>query len=86
MTLLGMGLLPPAESVFERPDVNQGIDQMSPKVETTASIKGRASWYNYVPGGAAAGPRLRAMLGKNWRGQQHGGREHWGQVDSSAAH
>lgn len=30
---------------------------------------GTASWYGYYPGGAAAGPRLRAWLGPNWRGR-----------------
>ncbi len=29
---------------------------------------GQASWYRYVPGGAAAGPRLRSALGPGWRG------------------
>ena len=33
-----------------------------------ARLSGIASWYRYVPGQAAAGPRLRAMLG-NWRGR-----------------
>lgn len=32
-----------------------------------ARLSGIASWYRYVPGQAAAGPRLRAMLG-DWRG------------------
>ncbi|CAB4174196.1 hypothetical protein UFOVP1028_21 [uncultured Caudovirales phage] len=33
-----------------------------------ARLSGIASWYRYVPGQAAAGPRLRALLG-NWRGR-----------------
>ena len=32
------------------------------------SITGIASWYRYVPGGAAAGPALRRALGPGWRG------------------
>jgi len=34
-----------------------------------ASMTGIASWYRYVVGGAAAGPRLRAALGPGWRGR-----------------
>ena len=33
-----------------------------------ASVTGIASWYAYVPGGAAAGPALRTALGPGWRG------------------
>lgn len=32
-------------------------------------VTGIASWYRYVPGGAAAGPALRRFLGPDWRGQ-----------------
>lgn len=32
-------------------------------------IVGVASWYDYKPREAAAGPALRAMLGSNWRGR-----------------
>ena len=32
------------------------------------TLEGKASYYAYVPGGAAAGPALRAWLG-DWRGQ-----------------
>lgn len=31
------------------------------------SLTGVATWYDYVPGGAAAGPALRAAIGKGWR-------------------
>ena len=34
------------------------------------TLAGVASWYAYVPGGAAAGPALRAWLGPDWRGQR----------------
>lgn len=33
------------------------------------SLTGVASYYAYVPGGAAAGPALRAALGRYWRGR-----------------
>lgn len=32
-------------------------------------VSGVASWYDYHPGQAAAGPQLRAALGPHWRGQ-----------------
>jgi rare lipoprotein A (peptidoglycan hydrolase) len=32
-------------------------------------IAGTASWYDYMPRQAAAGPALREALGKDWRGQ-----------------
>lgn len=31
---------------------------------------GVATWYDWRPGGAAAGPALRRALGPNWRGQR----------------
>ena len=34
-----------------------------------APLTGVASWYSYHEGQAAAGPALRRMLGKDWRGQ-----------------
>jgi len=33
------------------------------------ALHGLSTWYRYVDGQAAAGPALRAFLGKNWRGQ-----------------
>lgn len=42
------------------------------------TVKGSASFYAYVPGGAAAAARLRAAIGPNWRGRRvtvwYGGR------------
>lgn len=39
------------------------------RVGTVAQgVRGIATWYRYRPGEAAAGPRLRAMLGPSWRG------------------
>lgn len=32
------------------------------------SLRGVATWYRWRPGEAAAGPGLRAFLGKDWRG------------------
>jgi hypothetical protein len=34
----------------------------------TSRVSGTARWYDYRPGHAAAGPRLRRALGKQWRG------------------
>ena len=34
----------------------------------TGELSGVASWYRYVAGQAAAGPRLRSALGPGWRG------------------
>ncbi len=34
----------------------------------TGALTGVASWYRYIPGGAAAGPALRLALGPGWRG------------------
>lgn len=36
--------------------------------EAKVAIRGVATWYDYVPGGAAAGPALRRALGPHWRG------------------
>jgi len=36
---------------------------------TSHSITGQATWYAWRTGQAAAGPRLRAALGTNWRGR-----------------
>lgn len=45
-----------------------GSVTMRPVASNPASLSGRASWYRYVPGGAAAGPLLREWLGPKWRG------------------
>jgi rare lipoprotein A (peptidoglycan hydrolase) len=39
------------------------------EVHPASTLAGTASWYDYRPGQGAAGPRLRSMLGKDWRGQ-----------------
>jgi len=33
------------------------------------SLRGAASWYDWRPGEGAAGPKLRTLLGRDWRGQ-----------------
>ena len=35
---------------------------------STVALHGLSTWYRYVDGQAAAGPALRAFLGKDWRG------------------
>ena len=35
---------------------------------STVALEGRATWYAYRSGQAAAGPALRAFLGPHWRG------------------
>ena len=57
----------PAISVapsVRRPNVSAGI------TEPRAGITGIASFYVYIPGGAAAGPALRSALGPGWRGRR----------------
>lgn len=43
-------------------------DAPAPEASMPAGLVGIASWYRYVAGQAAAGPRLRAALGPGWRG------------------
>jgi rare lipoprotein A (peptidoglycan hydrolase) len=50
-------------------------DQPPAKVEVKAAppkgrkvVRGSATWYDYRPGHAAAGPALRRALGRGWRG------------------
>ena len=45
------------------------VKAAEPESMTGQSLSGQATWYAYVPGGAAAGPRLRAALGSGWRGR-----------------
>ena len=39
------------------------------KPSSVSALTGIATWYAYVPGGAAAGPVLRSALGPGWRGR-----------------
>lgn len=39
----------------------------APAGAPAAVLRGTATWYAYVPGGAAAGPALRRALGPGWR-------------------
>ena len=65
---------------FAKPAVRQPVPEARVVVipratKTPASeqrhraIAGAATWYRYHQGQAAAGPRLRNFLGKNWRGK-----------------
>lgn len=45
-----------------------GQPSATPTPAPRPSIRGLASWYAYVAGQAAAGPKLRAALG-DWRGR-----------------
>ena len=61
----------PQPSPVVATDVLPSLPTNAPEANVSparASLSGLASWYRYVPGQAAAGPRLRAMLG-NWRGR-----------------
>ena len=71
MTTITDGIMPvvlaltawTARPVIEAP-------QPMPHAERVESpLRGTASWYEWHPGEGAAGPQLRAQLGKDWRGQ-----------------
>jgi hypothetical protein len=53
-------------AVPDRPP--HAVVQQAPRPSGTA-LHGLSTWYAYRSGEAAAGPALRAMLGKGWRGQ-----------------
>lgn len=71
----------PAPSPFVTPDALETLTprptpRPTPKPTTRPVIRfagtglsGQATWYSYVVGQAAAGPRLRAALGPGWRGR-----------------
>ena len=61
LTLVGMGTLPVGPPPRDQPEPKL-------KVEQVIALTGKASHYDYIPGHAAAGPKLRSMLGKHWRG------------------
>jgi hypothetical protein len=46
------------------------VEHPRPVLPAPASnhVRGKATWYDYRPGHAAAGPALRKALGKHWRG------------------
>jgi len=70
LTSMG-GLLPPRE--VAPPRFQPAAEAQTAPIVTpapTRSLDGRASWYRYHQGQAAAGPRLRKMLGSDWRHQQ----------------
>lgn len=56
------------------PPVPPSVPSPSPRVAGPTThprpgISGTATWYSYRPGEAAAGPSLRAFLGRSWRGR-----------------
>jgi hypothetical protein len=55
---IGGGLVAPSPAETPRPA----------KPAPVRTVAGKATWYAYVPGHAAAGPALRRALGKGWRG------------------
>ena len=72
VALLTAGSIALARPPAEQPEPKvETIERPQPSPTGTARRKtGVASWYDYVRGGAAAGPALRTLLGKHWRGQQ----------------
>ena len=51
--------------------VHPPVPQRPPHAVTSAprtALSGTATWYRYRSGQAAAGPALRAFLGRGWRG------------------
>jgi hypothetical protein len=54
----GGGLVAPSPAETPRPA----------KPAPVRTVAGKATWYDYRPGHAAAGPALRRALGKHWRG------------------
>jgi hypothetical protein len=65
LTLVGMGVVPMPPPPRDQPEPKVHVEA---RPTEAPELTGRASWYAYVPGGAAAGPKLRSMLGKDWRG------------------
>ena len=55
---------PAAATVF-----HESAFSVSRGTRSVGGTRGTASWYSYIPGHAAAGPALRAMLGPKWRGK-----------------
>ena len=55
-----------------QPDVRPKVERKAtpePRQRPRNGRSGQASWFRAPSGTAAAGPALRAMLGKGWRGQ-----------------
>ena len=61
LPLDGLHVVPAASSQMSR--------SHSIATPTRAALRGTATWYAYRIGQAAAGPALRAYLGRNWRGR-----------------
>lgn len=62
---------PPVPLAVPSPVPPGGGTAPPPRRRTPAipGVGGTASWYAYRPGEAAAGPSLRAFLGRSWRGR-----------------
>lgn len=74
-TLVVLSSMMPPPMAEPRPDIDQPEPQphvlvIARPAEAPSPLTGRASWYEYVQGGAAAGPDLRKALGSDWRGQK----------------
>ena len=55
----------PSPSIGKRPARTEAPATAKP---SRAHLTGTSTWYAYRPGQAAAGARLRAAIGKGWRG------------------
>lgn len=52
-----------------QPQPQVSVVSVAPALSHRRQVTGSATWYDYHPGQAAAGPALRRALGDNWRGQ-----------------
>ena len=59
----------PRVKTVEKPRTPSRVKKTVPLATSQHSLSNAvATWYSYVPGGAAAGPALRSALGPHWRG------------------
>lgn len=63
-------LLPPEPTPQEWAVIPPAVSTPQATTTTTKQLKGLASWFWTTPGHAAAGPKLRALLGPHWRGHK----------------
>jgi hypothetical protein len=70
VTILPMIPLVAALALSRGGTVAPPVEHPRPVLPAPASnhVRGKATWYDYRPGHAAAGPALRRALGKGWRG------------------
>ena len=65
-------MIPPLGAVVLALALSHAVPDRAPHAVTETrqkAIRGSATWFAAPSGTAAAGPALRAMLGKGWRGQ-----------------